>query len=218
LEILIMRTILVSLLTAVVSMVVGCSSGESAVRAGYDFGTLDKVAVVDVIGNVRGDAGRNQISDYFVMELLKKGYAPIERAQVQTLLKEQDFQMSELTSAEGAARAGQILNVPAVVVINVPKFGEDINMTAKLIDVEDGSILWLGSGTGSTRKTLATILGAAGGAAAGAAVAGDEKVIGGVAGAVLGGTLAHGLSPQEAEQAKKIIEKMCRTLPPRQRF
>jgi hypothetical protein len=214
-----MRMLFISLLAGVILMVVGCSSGESYVRAGYDFSKLDKVAVVDVVGNVGGEAGKNQISDFFVMELLKKGYAPVERAQVQTLLDEQDFQMSDLTSAEGAAKAGHILNVPAVVVINVPKFKESINMTAKLIDVQDGSILWLGSGDGTTGKTWATLFGIGAGAATGVAVSGeDDKVVGGIAGGALGGLAGYGLTPQQATQTKKIIEKMCKTLPYRQRI
>jgi hypothetical protein len=212
-----MRVFLVCSLISAILLVAGCASGESGQRVGYDFGTLDKVAVVDVIGNVGGDAAKNEISDYFVLELLKKGYAPIERAQVQVLLDEQDFQMSDLTSAEGAAKAGKILNVPAVIIVNVPKFKEDINMTAKLVKVEDGSILWLGTGTGTTGRTLATILGIGAGAATGAVVTGeDDQVIGAVAGGVIGGAAGYGLSPQQAEAAQKIIKKMCKTMPMRQ--
>ncbi len=212
-----MRMLFISVLADAIVMAAGCSSGESYVRAGYDFGKLEKVAVVDVVGNVGGEAGKNQISDFFVMELLKKGYAPVERAQVQTILDEQDFQMSDLASDEDAAKAGHILNVPAVVVINVPKFKETINMTAKLIDVQDGSILWLGSGDGSTGKTLATLLGIGAGAATGAAVSGeDDKVVGAIAGGAIGGVAGYALTPQQATQTKKIIRKMCKTLPYRQ--
>jgi hypothetical protein len=196
-------------------LVVGCSSGESYFRAGYDFGKVDKIAVVDVQGDVRGEAVKNQIGDFFVMELLKKGYAPVERAQVQALLKEQEFQSSDLTTGKGVARAGQILNVPTILVINIPNFGEEMSMTAKMIDVEDGSILWMGSGSGKTGRTLFTIFGAAAGAGAGATVAGDDKALGGVIGGVLGGVAGHTLSPQKAEKVKEIIKKLCKSLPSR---
>jgi len=196
----------------------GCASGkgESYARAGYDFSQIEKVAVIDVTGAIRGDAAKNQIADFFAMELLKRGYTPVERAQVQSILKEQDFQASDITSVEDAAEAGRILNVPTALIVNIPEYDEDFSMTAKLVGVEDGSILWLGSGSGSTGKTLSTILGAAAGAAAGAAIAGDDtsdKVIGGVAGGVLGGVAGHALSPKEAEQAQKIIKKVCDSLP-----
>ncbi|MHC4387759.1 MAG: CsgG/HfaB family protein [Planctomycetota bacterium] len=196
----------------------GCaaSKGESVMRADYDPIRVEKVAIVEVTGRVSGETVKNQISDFFVMELLKKGYTPVERRRVQALLKEQEFQASDVTSDEGAARAGRILNVPAVLVINIPTYKESMNMTAKMIDVEDGSILWIGTGSGTTGKTAATILGAAAGAAAGVLVAGDEtddKVIGGVIGGVLGGVAGHALSPQQAEQVKKVIKKVCKDLP-----
>ncbi|MFQ6036531.1 MAG: hypothetical protein ACE5NM_11900 [Sedimentisphaerales bacterium] len=212
-----MRTVCVStLLAALVAGGCATGQGESYVRAGYDFGKVAKVAVLEVSGAVRGEAVKNQISDFFAMELLKKGYTPVERAQVLALLEEQDFQASEITSDAGAAQAGKILNVPAVMLINIPTYKEEMNMTAKMIDVEDGSILWVGSGFGRTGKTLATILGAAAGAAGGVAVAGEDtsdKVIGGVAGGVLGGVAGQALSPQQAEQVQKIIKKVCANLP-----
>jgi outer membrane lipoprotein SlyB len=161
---------------------------------------------------------KNQISDFFVMELLKKGYTPVERRQVQALLKEHEFQASDVTSNEDAARAGRILNVPVVMLVNIQMYKEDMNMTAKMIDVEDGGIIWSGTGSGSTGKTAATIVGAAAGAAAGAVVAGgetDDKVLGGVIGGVLGGVAGRALSPQQAEQVRKIIKKVCKDLPAR---
>ncbi|MBA7671939.1 hypothetical protein ES703_80108 [subsurface metagenome] len=93
-----------------------------------------------------------------------------------------------------------------------------MNMTVKMIDVEDGGILWMGSGSGRTGKTLSTILGAAAGAAGGVVIAGDDKddkVLGGVIGGVLGGVAGRALSPQQAVQVQKIINKICVELPPR---
>jgi hypothetical protein len=196
----------------------GCATGkgESYVRAGYDFGQLSKVAIVEVSGAVAGDAAKNQIGDFLAMELVKRGYTVVERAKVQSLLKEQEFQASNITSDEGAAKAGKVLNVPAVVLISIPTYKEEMNLTAKMVDVEDGSILWLGSGFGSTGKTFSTILGAAAGAAVGATVAGgdtSDRVIGGVIGGVLGGVAGQALSPQQAEQVQKLIKKVCKDMP-----
>lgn len=206
----------VYVLVIAILLIGGCSSGESYVKAGYDFAGLDKIAIADVQGDVAGEAAKNQIADFFGMELLRRGYMPIERAQVQSLLEEHEFQASDLTTDEGAARAGRILNVPVVLVVNIPNFGEEMSMTAKMIDVEDGSVLWMGSGLGSTGRTLATIFGAAGGAAAGVAIAGgdtDDRTIGGIAGGVLGGVAGRALSPQKAQKAQEMIKKMCKSLP-----
>jgi len=192
----------------------GCAAGKGYFRADYDFSKVDKIAVVDVIGDVRGEAAKNQVSDFFVMELLKKGFSPVERAQVQVLLKEQQFQATDITTTEGAARAGKILNVPVVLVVNIPNFGDEMSLTAKMVDVENGSILWMGSGVGKTGKMLSTVAGAAVGAGAGAAVAGDEnKALGAIAGGVLGGAAGHALSPQKAEQVQQVIQKVCKSLP-----
>jgi hypothetical protein len=199
----------------------GCASGkgESFVRAGYDFTKVEKVAVVEVSGAVQGDAAKNQIADFFGMELLKKGYTPVERKQVQALLEEQEFQTTDITSDQGAAQAGRILNVPAVLMVNIPNYDEEFSITAKMIDVEDGSILWIGSGFGTTGKTASTIFGAVIGATIGAVLGGgdtSDKVAGGVIGGVLGGVAGQALSPQQAEQLQKLIkEEVCANLPPR---
>ena len=145
-----MKVICLYILLGAILLIGGCSSGESYYRAGFNFGELDKVTVVDVQGAVKSEAAKNQIADFFVMELLKKGYAPIERVQVQSILEEQEFQMSDLTTAEGVAQTGQILNVPTILVVNIPNFSEEMSITAKMIDVEDGSILWMATGSGKT--------------------------------------------------------------------
>lgn len=212
-----MKTVKLCVFLAILACLAGCrATGESYYQAGYDFNKLSKVAVLDVTGPTLSEAAKNQIADFFSMELLKKGFAPVERAQVQSILKEQKFQTSGQTSAEDAAKAGKILNVPAVMIINIPVYDENISMSAKMVNVEDGSILWVGSGSGSTGRTLSTIFGAAAGVGAGAAVGGEKgRVAGGVAGGVLGGIAGYGLSPQQAEQFQKIIKKVCDNLPER---
>ncbi len=195
----------------------GCTAGESYVNSNFDFSRIDRIAVVDVQGNIGGAAAENQIADFFAMELLKKGYSPVERAQVSGILKEQEFQASDLTTPQGVARAGRILNVPTVILVNIPTFNEEINMTVKMLDVESGEILWMGSGFGTTGRTLSTIAGAAAGAAVGAATTGKgDQVIGGIAGGVLGGAGGRALSPQKSQKVKEIIKKICATLPYRQ--
>jgi TolB-like protein len=214
-----MRTALVGVLLTLVAAA-GCASsqGESQAVMGYDFSKIDKVAIIEVTGRVYGETVKNQISDYFTFELMKRGYQVIERKDIKPLLKEQEFQASDLTTDEGAAKAGKFLNVPAALVINVPKYDERLEMTAKLIDVENGTILWIGRGSSTTGKTLSTIVGVAAGAALGAAVGGHDmgdRVIGGVIGGAAGGVVGNALSPQQEEQVKKVLAKVVESLPPR---
>jgi hypothetical protein len=213
-----MRTVgLCAVLSAL--MVAGCASSksESYAMAGYDFSKLDKVAIIQVTGSVYADAVKNKMIDMFTGELIKRGYTVVERANVQTLLKEQQFQSSGVTSDQNAAKAGRILNVPAVVTINVPKYKDDkMEVTAKLIEVETGAILWIGSGSGSTNKGLATVGGAVLGAAAGAVLAGgssSDRVLGAVAGGAIGGVAGYALTPEQETQVRKVIADVCKELP-----
>ena len=202
----------------VMTLVGGCSAtGESTVISSSVFAGIDRVAVIDVTGNVQGDTAKNQIGDFFGMELLKKGITPVERAQVMALLTEQQFQGMEVSSSQGVARAGQILNVPAVLIANVD-YGEQMNMTAKIIKVEDGATIWIGSGFGKTGKGLNPLVGAATGALFGGIVAGSDRTgraIGAVGGGVLGGVAGEALTPQQAQLCQKVIKKMCASLPSR---
>lgn len=215
-----MRTLCLLGLAATL-MISGCASqeGESFVMAGYDFSQVTKVAVLSPTGDVYNTAVKNQIANMFQMELMRKGYACVERTEIQRLLKEQEFQASSVTTAESAAQAGRILNVPVVMMVAVPEFEEKISVTAKMVRVEDGVILWIGDGSGSTGKTNSTILGAVVGAAAGAALGGGDsgdKVAGGVIGGVVGGLAGNAMAPAVEKQFKKIVrEKVCKELPPR---
>ena len=205
--------IVVYMLVIAILFAGGCFSGrgQSFSRVGYNFSTVDKVAIVAVEGTLRSEPAKNQIADLFAMELLKKGYAPVERAHVRALLEEQEFQASELTTEEGAAEAEKILNVPAVLIISIPHFGDEIAMTAKLVDIQDGgTLLWMGSGSSKTGGFLG--LGNLWGAGSAASSEANE-LFGGVAGGMLGGAAGSALSPQETKQAHRIIKRMCRTLP-----
>lgn len=215
-----MRTVgLCALLSAL--MVAGCATSktESYAMAGYDFGKIDKVAIIEVTGRVYGDAVKNKISDMFMGELMNRGYRVIVRAEVQKILKEQQFQASGVTSDQDAAKAGKIMNVPAVMMINIPKYGDDkMDMSAKLVEVETGEVLWLGTGSGSTGRGLATVGGAVLGAAAGAVLAGGstgDRVLGGIAGGAVGGVAGYALSPEQETQVRKVVADICKKLPSR---
>lgn len=208
-----MRVLISLVLLGILIVVSGCASGEGSHRAGYDFASIEKIAIVEVTGYFKKEEVRNQIAGFFEMGLLERGYAPIERARVQFLLDEQEFQASDVTTSDEAVNAGKILNVPVVLLIDVPMFGNDINVSAKMIDVEDGSILWSSSGTGRTGKFLTTAIAATAGAIGGAMIDSDHKAEGAVIGGVIAGAAGYTLSPQAAERVKQVIEKMCDTLP-----
>ncbi len=203
--------IVVNVLIIAILFIGGCSSGraESHSRAGYNFSMLDSVAVVAVEGALRSEPAKNQIAEFFEMELLKKGYAPKEWTNVSAALKEQEVQASDLTTEAGVAEAGKIINVPAVLIVNIPHFGDEIFITAKMVDVADGSVLWIGSGTCKTRGFLDF------GSGWGAGRREENELFGGVTGGVMGNVAAYALSPQEAEKVQRLIRRMCSSLPSR---
>lgn len=207
-----MKIAVICTLISLSLLLTGCSTGQSYARTDYDFSQIDKIAVIDVEGITLNETVKNQIGNFFVMELLKKGYAPIERSKVQALLSEQQFQTSDVTTSEGMVKVGQILNVNTVLLINVPNFGDDISMTARMVNLQDGSILWMGSGSGKTGGMLITLGAAAAGAVAGSTVTNDSQT-GAIAGGILGGMAGQALAPQAAQKTQEIATKICQSLP-----
>ncbi|MCE5340667.1 MAG: CsgG/HfaB family protein [Planctomycetaceae bacterium] len=210
---------LIVLLVACALFVGGCASGSSTARMDYNFSQVYKIAVVDVLGPLGNEGAKNQLADIISMQLLQKGYAPIERAQVVTILNEQKFQRDQNSTPEQqAVNAGKIMNVPTVIIANVTEFGDEISMSIKMLDVQDGSILWVGSGSGSHSKLMGTILGAAAGAGGGVLLGGSSnsgKIVGGVIGGVAGGVLGNMLTPEQAKAAEEIVKKICKDMPSR---
>lgn len=197
-------------------------SGSGEYNRSYDFTTVERTAVISVDG-IGGQAARDQIASMFNQALLGQGYSPIERSRINAVLEEQDFSRSQVTTATGAARAGEILNVDSVVLINVPQFSDDMSMSAQMVDVEDGTILWSASGSARTGADMTRrsgqILGAIGGGILGSEVGGSGDtgaIAGGVGGAVGGGILGDALSRQRQEQAAVLVDQLTRSLPERQ--
>ena len=211
-EIQTMKTALCVLLAGAL-LIGGCTAPtrESSSRVGYDFSGVEKVAIVAVEGSVRSETARDQIAEFFAIELLEHGYAPVGRPQVRRTLARQAAEANEpefadLSNPEEAVEVGLALKVPAVLTVNVPHFGETISITATMIDVEDGSILWIAHGSGH---------GAAGGASGffglgSEAGAGPEDAL--LSGPV-GPASGLPLSPDEARKVQDIIKDVCTSLP-----
>jgi TolB-like protein len=64
----------------------------------------------------------------------------VERRQIETILKEQQFQLSGLTEDEGVS-VGKILKADVILLGNVGKLGSSVVLSAKLISVETGKVL-----------------------------------------------------------------------------
>jgi hypothetical protein len=194
-------------------LISGCASRmeDSSAKVGYDFSGIEKVAIVSVEGTIRSETARDQIAEFFAIELLNHGYSPIGRPQVRRLLARRAAEANEpeytdLSNPEEAVEIGEALKAPAVLTINIPHFGEVISITATMIDVEDGSILWIAHSSGHGATGGSGLFGMGGGS-----TEGDDLLSGPPAGASSG----LPLSPEEADRIQAIIKDVCRSLPSR---
>lgn len=212
------------LILVLASLMAGCAStsGSGTVKQGYDFGSVNQVAVVAIEGAsaVNREAAQNQIASMFNQQLLGKGYSPVERSQIKAVIDEQKFAQSNLTRASGAAQLGRILNVDTAIILNVPQYGQMMEMSAKMVDVESARIIWSANGAAKTGAGLnekaGAFLGAVGGAVGGHQMNDTGgAVVGGAAGAAGGSIAGEAMTPQRQEQAAKLIKKLTESLPSR---
>lgn len=208
-----------SLLAAAV-LLAGCAStsGSGAHDAGYDFAGIDRVAVVGIEVTGASEVMRNQFGIMFNQVLLRKGYSPVERQQIREVIDEQDFQGSATTSAGNAVEIGRILNVDAVVVINVPRYDERMEMSIQMMDTETAAVIWSASGNASSGRGLSesagSLLGGVTGAVAGREAGGvPGAVVGAGVGGAAGGLAGRAMTPERQEQAAKLIDQLAQSLP-----
>ena len=206
-----MKTVLCVLFASAL-LVGGCASPtrESSSRVGYDFSGVGKVAIVAVEGTVKSEVARDQIAEFFAIELLEHGYAPVGRPQVRRILARQaadanEPEFADLSHPEEAVEVGLALKVPAVLTVNVPHFGDTISITATMVDVEDGSILWIAHGSGRGAAGVSDFLGLGTDTGVGPQ---DDLLSGPV-----GPTSGLPLSPDEARKVQNIIKDVCKSLP-----
>lgn len=187
------------------------ASQKSSFRVGYDFSGVNKVAIVAVQGALKSEGAKDEIAEFFAIELLEQGYAPVGRPQVRASLADLasegkgDSQeaLKNLTTNEAAVQVGRMLKVPAVLTVSIPHFDEEMTLTATMIDVEDGSILWLANGTGKGAGMFGL---------GGSKTSRNEQMLGGLM-ADEGGTSSAPLTVDEAKRAQRIVKSMCRSLP-----
>jgi hypothetical protein len=201
---------ILGLLTLTVLPACATAKGESHMSTTYDISRLKKIAVVDGNNPSFQPQVRQVLMDSFQYEFFKKGWNPVERSNIQAAIDEMGFQNSEFTSQTDRKQIGSILNVQAIVVVNIASAGDEISITTKMFDVETGEIIWMGTGDGDIKAGSSALLGVLGGVAVGAAI-GDSA--GGIAGGIAGAAMGTYLTPSEMENAKKVVTRVCEMIP-----
>ena len=99
------------------------------------------VAVLPLQGNGISLSETSVLTDELRSVMVQTGkYIVVERSSMESILKEQGFQMSGCTSAECAVEAGKLLGVNKMVTGSVGKLGELYNINLRLFDVGTGQI------------------------------------------------------------------------------
>lgn len=119
------------------------------------------VFVVDQTRDFDRTGAIRQVEDEFMRAALEKGYTLAARSDVEKILEEQNLQQSDLTEQQ-IAEIGRILNVPAVLIASINSASAqqysysqggsyylvDVSISARLLSVELGEVLWISSYTG----------------------------------------------------------------------
>jgi len=155
----------------------GCGP-RVAVKQGYDFSKVRRVAVLEFEGY-----GASGVADIFVMELMRSGFDVVERNKLDNLLREQELGISGKIDPSTARSIGRILGVDAILTGSVSQYlpaqkrivyfspgdtpviipglyvaergdnyvvyltDAEIGLSARMIDVETGSVVWAASDT-----------------------------------------------------------------------
>jgi len=105
-----------------------------------------RVAVIDfeqkATQELQGKQAGEIVAEWLITSLVRTGrFDVVERAQLQKILKEQQLGMTGMISQETAARVGELLGVKVIITGSVIQIGNTVEVNARLINVEDGSIL-----------------------------------------------------------------------------
>jgi len=108
-----MKKYSVFLCIALVFLISGCAP-DMAVKPGYDFSRIRRIAVLNFEGS-----GADGVADLFIMELLKAGFDIAERSHLENLLKEQDMGLSGRLDPSTVKNIGKMLGVDAILMGSV---------------------------------------------------------------------------------------------------
>lgn len=132
----------------------------------FDYATVQN-AVTGLMGS-RVDIGQS-IHVLVEAELARNGtYAVIERAQVDRILNEQNFQQNSRADASSAAKLGKLLGTDAIIIGAVTQFERENNsiafglkkeskatvvINARIVGVKTGEILAVAEGKGESKRS-----------------------------------------------------------------
>jgi antitoxin component YwqK of YwqJK toxin-antitoxin module/TolB-like protein len=100
-----------------------------------------------------------ELSDTLRTAFINTGrFTILERTKIKTILEEQAFQMTGLTSTEDAAKMGNILNVKYIATGSITKVGSEYVLNVRVVQVENSEILAAETGNCGSEKELVSAI------------------------------------------------------------
>ena len=107
-----------------------------------------RIAVISFITSNSPTSNGISFSNLLAHNLYKTGkFIVLERDNIERILQEQKLQLTGCTKTECAVEIGKILNVEYIVVGNMDTVGTNVNIFAKIVNVETSTILKSEMGT-----------------------------------------------------------------------
>ena len=139
-----------------------CSSSTIVMKPGYDFSKIKRVAVLEFRNSAYYPNSGAMVSQMFAKYMLKAGYNIIERDELDALLRERNLSMSNLLDSDTTKNYGKLLGIDAIITGSIPMvvaeqnyyeagnprfIAAQVGVTARMISIETGEVLWVGSDT-----------------------------------------------------------------------
>ena len=123
--------------------------------------TIAAAPFENITGSENYDYIGFQVSEYLSTALASfKNVTVIERANLMAIIKEQNLQLSGITSTEGAVNIGEIANARQMLVGSYDIQGNNLILNGRLVDVETGEVLASGSAENGVTGDIRQVIGA----------------------------------------------------------
>ena len=143
----------------------------TAIKKGYDFTRINRIGVLEFTSYRENIYSGNAVTDEFIRQLIFRDIDVVERERLESVLREQHLAESKYLDPETVKQVGKILGVDALITGTVTKYIADdretiyfrdedgniktevflkraeVGVSARMIDVETGSIVWASSYT-----------------------------------------------------------------------
>ena len=151
----------ISLMLLAAVFFTSCASQSIVLKQGYDFKKIRKVAVVGFKDSAYYPNSGTMVSQLFAKYLLKAGYNIVERDELDTIMREHNLAQTGLMDPDQIT-IFKLSGIDAIVTGSIPMvvpeqnfydagnprfIAAQVGVTARMIDVTTGEVLWIGSDT-----------------------------------------------------------------------